>query len=73
MNDFRKKIGYEIRNIRVSLKLTQQEFVGLFNKSYPEMIKTTQADISRYELAQCGIPAEKLEKFRSLVKGETAK
>ncbi len=68
MCDIKKKIGYEIRNIRVRLDLTQQQFTELFNETDPKMIKITQADVSRYELAQVSIPAEKLEKFRSLLK-----
>ena len=68
MCDIKKKIGCEIRNIRVKLNLTQKQFTELFNETDPKMIKTTQADVSRYELAQVSIPAEKLEKFRSLLK-----
>jgi transcriptional regulator with XRE-family HTH domain len=68
MCDIKKKIGYEIRNIRVKLNLTQKQFTELFNETDPKMIKVTQADVSRYELAQVSIPAEKLEKFRSLIK-----
>jgi len=68
MCDIKKKIGYEIRLIRLKLGLTQKQFTELFNETDPKMIKVTQADISRYELAQVSIPAEKLEKFRSLWK-----
>jgi len=70
MCDIKKKIGYEIRLIRLKLSLTQKQFTEMFNETDPKMIKVTQADISRYELAQVSIPAEKLEKFRSLLKKE---
>lgn len=66
MNIIRKRIGKEIRKIRKSLELTQAEFVDLFNKRLPRDITMRLADISRYELSSVRIPAEKLEKIRSL-------
>lgn len=67
MNELTKKIGYEIRNIRIRLGLTQAQYAKLFNETEPKNLRVTQADVSRYELAQVRISAEKLEKFRSLL------
>lgn len=64
----RLKIGKEIKDIRVSLNLSQPGFRDLFNSSKPEDVRSvTQQDISKYENGQAGIKVEVLEHMRSLI------
>ena len=69
MNKILEEIGIEIKKIRIGLDMTQAEFIELFNKTSPKSIHIAQQkDISTYEKARVCIPADKLEKIRSLRK-----
>ena len=59
-------IGKQIKKIRKSLSLTQQEFADRFNSLCPPNLATTRADIARYETGLNSIPAEKYVVFLSL-------
>jgi transcriptional regulator with XRE-family HTH domain len=66
LENIKEKIGKELRSIRLKKGLRQQDLAELYNRTDPVWLRVTQADISRYELGQVSIPAEKLEKFRMI-------
>lgn len=63
----RRKIGLEIRKIRINLNLVQSDFADKFNETKPEYLRPiSQKDVSRWELGRVPISAEMLEHIRAM-------
>ena len=66
MTNHRKVIAQKIKAIRNARGETQEQFAAAFNRTEPFGLKTSGANISRYETQSMGVSAEKYLKFLSM-------
>lgn len=57
------KISNEIKQLRISMGLSQTEFCRLFNSTPPRNIKLTQDVLSKYE---SGVYLPRVDKYRKI-------
>lgn len=66
MKHYRRRIALELKALRDTLQLTQEELAARFNSTRPLELTTSRSDISKYEAGSAECPASKLLKFRAL-------
>ena len=61
-----KTIPEKIKMVRESLRLTQNQFVALFNATEPKEVTLSQSLLSRYEAGTVIPPGDKFNKILEL-------